>query len=453
MVSIAEPSKEKSRSKKLLRRLGKVESPNVTYMGEDFPIVMHKGDGLKVTDVDGKRYLDFTACFGVLALGHRPKTTLTALRKQSAKLIHGMGDVHPTESKIKLLETIAKVTPFFTQPKSILSLNGGDAVESALKTAIIVTGRSKFLSFQGGYHGLQFGPLSLISRPLFKEPFANWYAQDISVEIPFPSDEAEVIKSGPNSGNFSANEVLEQLENQLKTNSFAALIMEPLQGRGGERTYPAGFLKSCRELTQKYKTLLIFDEIYTGFGRTGDMFALEHENVVPDLLCVGKAMGGGLPLSACTGDILDAWGKSSGEARHTSTFLGHPLACAVATETIKSIARHLPQFKCEASKIDKKINQFSKVYENSESFSIAPFSIRGRGFMLGFWFYGSPAGYAAWLAEQLLQKGFILLPSGPRGDVLSFTPPLIVKASDFSALFENLQKIVLTTPAHLRAQK
>ena len=456
----------RTKSKRLLARLASVESPDVTYVAERFPIVMKRGNGMFVHDVDDNRYLDFTACFGVLALGHRSKVTLGALRKQSAKLIHGMGDVHPTEAKIQLLETLADITPF-DAPKTILSLSGGEAVESALKTALLITKRERFLSFAGGYHGMHFGPLALSDRELFKRGFEG-YLGTRNTQISFPYSESALACENVDPHTAAKNEmtldawgaikvsdiasdmfqtthgllhwddVLTQLEDALKTKSYAALVMEPLQGRGGERTYPAGFVRLCANLARKYGTLLIFDEIYSGFGRTGKMFALEHDDVVPDLLCLGKALGGGLPLSACVGDVMDVWGKSQGEARHTSTFLGHPLACAVGHATLLALKRDLKGFQKSLVGIEKLTQKFVEQCRSAGIGAHTPFRVRGRGFMFGFWFYQSTPGFAAVLAEQLLELGFVVLPSGPRGDVLSFTPPLIATADHFAKLYKAL---------------
>jgi 4-aminobutyrate aminotransferase-like enzyme len=148
---------------KLLSRLQKVECPDTTFFGTHFPIVMKRGNGMLVHDIDKNCFIDFTACFGVLALGHRPKVTIQAIRKQCSQLIHGMGDVHPTLAKIKLLELLAQISPF-QNAKSLLGQSGGDAIESAIKTAILATNRNRFLSFEGGYHGLQFAPLTLNHR-------------------------------------------------------------------------------------------------------------------------------------------------------------------------------------------------------------------------------------------------------------------------------------------------
>ena len=434
---------------KLLSRLQKVECPDTTFFGERFPIVMKRGNGMFVHDIDKNRYLDFTACFGVLALGHRPKVTIQAIRKQCSQLIHGMGDVHPTLPKIKLLEILAEISPY-KNAKSLLGQSGGDAIENALKTAMLATNRSRFLSFAGGYHGLQFAPLTLNHREDFTKGFESWI-KDKSVSLPFPYFPSEISSDNiildPNMLKkkhhlFSPEEVLELLEKELKKKEFAALVLEPYQGRGGKRGFSPDFMKNCQTLCKKYGTLVIFDEIYTGFGRTGKMFALEHYNVIPDLLCVGKAMGGGLPISACIGDIMDVWEKSKGEARQTQTFLGHPLACSVAYETIKYIQKYLPTFQKELINID---NAFFKFKENMELKALSqkfPFEIRGKGFMKGIWFYSQEEAFCVSLMETLLENGFIVLPEGPRADVLSLTPPLIANAGQYNKILNSIVSIL-----------
>lgn len=438
--------KPRSKSKALLSRLAEVESPDVTFMGERFPIVMEKGRGLVVTDADGNRYLDFTACFGVLALGHRPEVVTQALRKQSAKLIHGMGDVHPTGSKVRMLELLARITPF-QKANTVLSLAGGEAVESALKTALLATSRKRFLSFQGGYHGLHMGPLTLNDRSAFTRGFEGWIG-DRNIQLPFPyevecsSREAQNgrLHFGPPArtkeraawlarthGLRPAAEVLTLLEDTLKTKEFAALVLEPLQGRGGERTWPKGFVKEACALARQHGTLVVFDEIYSGLGRTGPLFALELHGVVPDLLCLGKALGGGLPLSACVGEasLFAVWGKTTGEARHTSTFLGHPLACATGVAAVSTLVKKRSEFQVSMKATQNTFASFVRSCEAAGLPEWMHFEVRGEGYMKGLWFHSAPEGFGATLMSALLEEGFITLPSGPRGDVLSFTPPLI----------------------------
>ncbi|MEN9528815.1 MAG: hypothetical protein RI932_688 [Pseudomonadota bacterium] len=436
-------------SKRWLARLQKVESPDVTYVSETFPIVMKKARGMKITDVDGNSYLDFTACFGVMALGHGHPVAMRALRSQASKLVHGMGDVHPSAAKVLLLEWLARVTPF-DEAKSVLSLSGGEAMESALKTAMVVTGRHEFVSFSGGYHGLHFGPLALSDRSTFTRGFEPWLQGKTHV-VPFPLARSERSLGCEALEETFFNEThalvhwdtsLEKLEDALRTRKIAAVVMEPLQGRGGERTWPAGFLGQVKKLAHQFGALLIFDEIYTGLGRTGTLFALDHEGVTPDLLVLGKALGGGLPLSACVGDCMDAWGRSTGEARHTSTFLGHPLACGVGLAAVQEIVRRLPEFQLELLRIDQSFSAFLDEYRARELHLKFPIQLRGRGFMRGVWFPAAEAGFAAQISEQLLALGFITLPSGPRGDVLSFTPPLIARAKEFDLVLKAILQVL-----------
>lgn len=340
---------------------------------------------------------------------------------------------------------LAKITPF-QNAKSILSLSGGDAVESAIKTALLATKRKQFLAFSGGYHGLQFGPLSLNDNSFFTSDFNDW-TKDRSKSIPFPYFTEGIFceDSRPSADFFlkahglhGPDRVLEILEDELKKKVYAALVMEPIQGRGGKRSFDHEFIKMCKALCQKYGTLLIFDEIYTGFGRTGKMFAFEHSGVTPDLLCVGKAMGGGLPLSACVGDILDVWKPSQGEAKHTQTFLGHPLSCAVGYKTILEIQKQLPKFQEEIPKIETEFQKFISKMKEHELHKKFPFEIRGRGFMRGIWFYNQQEGFCVTLMNKLLECGYLVLPEGPRADVLSLCPPLIAKKSHYKKLLDVL---------------
>lgn len=438
-----------SESQRWLTRLQRVESPDVTYVSETFPIMMKKARGMKIVDMDGRSYYDFTACFGVMALGHAHPVLQRALRSQASKLVHGMGDVHPSAPKVLLLELLARITPF-DNAKSVLSLSGGEAMESALKTAMVVTGRHQFVSFSGGYHGLHFGPLALSDRDIFTRGFEPWL-KDKNVVLPFPQTLPELslgcehldekfYKSVHALEHWDT--VLEKLEDALRAKKIAAVVLEPLQGRGGERTWPSGFLQQVQKLAHQFGSLLIFDEIYTGLGRTGTLFAHDQEGVVPDLLVLGKALGGGLPLSACVGDCLDAWGRSTGEARHTSTFLGHPLACAVGRAAVSEIVRKLPDFKNELPHIDLSFNKFLEEYRALDLHKHTPVQLRGRGYMRGLWFPAANQGFAAQISEQLLHLGFITLPSGPRGDVLSFTPPLISRAKEFDLVLRTVLQVL-----------
>jgi 4-aminobutyrate aminotransferase-like enzyme len=436
----------RAKSTQLLERLAKVESPDVTFLGDGFPVVMKKARGMVVTDADDNRYLDFTACFGVLAFGHGSAVVREAIRRQSAKLIHGMGDVHPTREKVRLLEALAATAPF-PNAKITLGLSGSDAIDTAIKTAMVATGRSRFLSFSGGYHGLTLGPLSLNSRAHFRSGFEPWIAEKCTV-LPFPQSAVKkeflCAKEAPTDaqnnarGLFSPEQTLALLKNELAKNTSAAIVFEPLQGRAGEREWPVGFLKEMQSLAQKHGTLLIADEIFSGLGRTGSLWAHTNDTVVPNIICAGKALGGGLPLSACIADCMDAWGKSTGEARHTSTFLGHPLACAVGYDVLKQIHQSLPDIAQRTLLINTELQMFVQNCLATDIPQKHPFVVRGRGYMRGLWFFKSAPGFAVTLSEQLMAKGFLTLPSGEHGDVLSLTPPLIATPEHFRKILKEI---------------
>lgn len=443
---------KRKKSEALLKRLKRVECPDTTFVNETFPIVFKKAKGARVTDVDGQHYLDMTSCFGVLALGHRPPAALRAIRKQSAQMIHGMGDVHPTRAKIEFLEALCHLLPY-EDPRVILSCSGGEAVESAMKTALLVTKRSRFVGFTGAYHGLQFGALQLTHRNHFKEHFRSWDSPHVDW-LPFPTD-PEMHRNNPllcgapldaasrmraEENLVSPEEALALMEDTLRKRECAAVVAEPLQGRAGEREYPRGFWKAAQEICRRTGTLIIFDEIFTGMGRTGEWLASTHHGILPDLTCLGKVIGGGLPLSACVGNIVGNWPESEGEARHTSTFLGHPLACAAGKETLLELYRQFPDLKASLPIWESELENFCRRCRERELSPERAFEIRGRGWMRGFWFFNAEPGYAAKLSDRLLSRGFITLPSGQDGRVLAFTPPLNLSPADLRKFLKALEE-------------
>ena len=307
------------RSHALGQRLMECEAPGVTFIADDFPVFWERAHGALVVDVDGNRYLDLTSAFGVAAGGHTDPPVSAAIAEQAARLIHGMGDVHPTEVRLRLLEALARLAPG-DLCKSYLSTSGADAVEFALKTAHLATGKPRVIAYEGAYHGLSLGALEVVGIEKFRAPFAPLVAQRATL-LPYPGAADD------------CSSALDALTAALAQDPQAgAVILEPIQGRGGVIVPPDGFLRGVRAVCDRHGVLLILDEIYTGFGRTGTMFACQAEAVVPDLLCVGKALGGGVPLAATIGSarVMDAWPSTGGEALHTSTFMGTPLACAAA---------------------------------------------------------------------------------------------------------------------------
>ncbi len=406
------------RSRALAHDLRRVESPNVTYLAPDFPIFWEEAHGCIVTDVDGNRFLDVTSAFGVASIGHSHPRVVAAIQQQVQKLTHGMGDVHPSEVKVRFCERIAALVPL-PHAQVILGQNGGDAVEAALKTALLATGRPGILAFENGYHGLSYGALDVTARADFRAPFQSQLG-GFTRHLPYGIS-------------------LPQIEAHLKTHRPGAVLAEPIQGRGGIVVPPSGWLAGLRELCTATNTLLILDEIFTGWGRTGDWFACRHVNVIPDILCVGKAMGGGLPISACvaSAELMSVWGESTGEALHTSTFLGNPLACAAGLAALLVL---------EEERLPERAAEIGAVFAHGLRELQAEFpdqiaDVRGRGLMLGIEMASPPLALS--LVPAALRQGLILLPAGD-GRVLEFIPPLIITESQMAWCLEMMRRLVST---------
>ncbi|MCZ7617768.1 MAG: aspartate aminotransferase family protein [Myxococcota bacterium] len=295
------------RSRALAARLARVESRNVTCLAPEPPIFWERAAGANVWDADGNRFVDLGAGFGVASAGHAHPRIVAAIAEQSATLLHAMGDVHPAVVKVELLERLTALFPGAGPARAVLGSSGSDAVEAALETALLATGHAGVLAFEGAYHGLSLGALDTTWRPEFRDPFAaRLPGTTVFARFGDLADVERVACRAPH--------------------AIGAVLVEPIQGRGGERIPPAGFLRALRALCDREGWLLLADEIYTGLGRTGRTWAVDHEDVVPDLLCAGKGLAGGMPLSACIGraGVMDAWPESTGESLHTQTFLGHP---------------------------------------------------------------------------------------------------------------------------------
>ncbi|HET9097901.1 MAG TPA: aspartate aminotransferase family protein [Candidatus Baltobacteraceae bacterium] len=400
------------RSRELTPALRSFESRNVTFVDKDFPIFWESAAEALVMDVDGNRYIDLTGAFGVANTGHSNPYVAAAVHDQAVRLMHGMGDVHPTEVKVKLLEALAKIAPG-DLGKTFLASTGAEAVEAALKTAMLATGKFTFAAYRGAYHGLSLGTLNVSGIEKFREPFAP-FAQTNTLFLEYPH--ADPLAADEGAGN-----ALEQAKRALGARSdIAALIIEPLQGRGGCIVPPKGYLKGLRELCDSLGILLIFDEIYTGFGRTGALFACQHEGVVPDILCIGKAMANGFPISAAIArpSIMDVWPESPGEALHTSTYLGNPMGCSAALANLGEIERlELPQ---RARQLGLMLGARLDALRADGNV----IDVRGRGLMWGIEF--ADAATAASIVKNALKAGVILLQAGPQGNVISLTPPLVI---------------------------
>ncbi len=428
------------KSLKLIESLKRFECPQVTFINEYFPVFFHSGRACNLTDVDGNRFLDLTSCFGVSSLGHSHPVILESIKKQSRRMVHGMGDVHPNEVKVELAQKLSEITPGNLN-QSIFSCTGSEAVESALKTAVMHTKKTGVIAFTGAYHGLGYGALSLTHRADFKKPFLKQLGA-FSYTAPFP--DARIYESKASQVSLKAVQSLIKKARRSR-HPVGAVIIEPVQGRGGVVPAPPEFLRALRALCDEEKILLIADEVFTGFGRTGAMFAIEKSGIVPDLLCLGKGLGGGFPISVCIGTtrVMHSWGQSSGDAIHTSTFLGHPLACAVALSVIEEIRRNklVEHSKAMGDNFRKALWKLKEKYPLIGD-------VRGAGLMIGIEFSETSGKKRLPATDKTrrfivdaLRQGLVILSSGSDHNVVSVTPPLVISDKEVTLAIQTFDKL------------
>lgn len=421
-------------SRALAARLARVESRNITAIGPDGPVFWESAAGANVRDVDGNVFVDLTAGFGVANAGHANAAVAVAIAEQAGSLPHAMGDVHPAEVKVRLLETLARLAPGDLSV-TILGSAGAEAVEAALKTAVMHTGRPGVIAFERAYHGLTYGALATTSRQDFRQPFQSQLPDTVRF-APFPG------KSGDEQANAAAEaasiaavkSAIDEAESRGMP--VGAILVEPIQGRGGIVVPTDRFLERLRELCDGRERVLIFDEIYTGFGRTGHWFAAQHWGVVPDILCAGKAMSGSVALSAAIGtpDVMGSWPASRGEAIHTSTFLGNPIACAAALAQIAEIEAHgLVE---RAALVGGAIRERTSRWVGEYSTVLA---VRGLGLLQG---VVMGTGQPVRVSAAVQRKGVLVLPEGNEGEVLAITPPAVIAEDQLAFALDAIEGVL-----------
>jgi len=360
------------------------------------PVVWRSAEGCWVVDADGRRLLDLSAGFGVASVGHRNPRVVAAVKAQADRLLHGLGDLHGTDVRARLAERLAALAPFGLS-RMLFHLTGAGAIELALKTALLATGRRGLVAFHDGYHGTALGALLPGGWPPLRDPFAPW--------LPEPRLER-----------YGERPALDA--------SVAVVLVEPLQNRGGVILPPAGFLAELRRECDRVGALLVVDEVFTGLGRAGAMWMCEEQGVAPDLLVLGKALGGGLPLSACLGrpELMDAaWAGRARYAIDTHTHLGSPLSCAAALAVLDEVLEgELPARAARAG--ERLLRELPRA--------------RGRGLALGV-----PCDAEA-VAAALLERGAIAVPAGPRADVLELSPPLVVSDRELDFALSALAEVL-----------
>ena len=384
------------------------------------PIVWVDAQGANVIDADGNRYVDLTSGFGVAFVGHGHPEVVAAVKRQADRLLHALGDLHPSDVKIELLERLCALAPW-PQARAMLSLSGADAVTAALKTAVMATGKTGVVAFEGSYHGLTYGPLAVSGyADRFREPFRAQLQSDVHFAA-WPGREVSV------------DAALGTLPRDWS--GIGAVIVEPIQGRAGVRVPPSGFLEALKRTCEKNDALLIVDEIFTGVGRCGAWWRSVDEGITPDLICVGKALAGGLPVSACIAseDVMRAWGAPDREAIHTGTFYGDPLGSAAALATIDLIEREQL-----ARKAAERGDRFAAALRAEGLSGVS--EVRYAGMLLGLQL--EAPSQALSVTRALLERGYLVLPAGTKADVLQLAPPVTVSEAQLEGFVASLRDVL-----------
>ena len=393
-------------------------------LGRATDVVVERADGGLVFDVDGNTLVDLAGGLGMLAAGHCPPGVVKAIQEQAAKYVHPCALVTTYEPYVRLAELLNEVTPGTFAKKTILANSGAEAVENAVKLSRKFTGRSTIVCFEGGYHGRTLLTLSLTSKyGLFKSGFGP-FAPEI-VRLPVPDvyrtpagmSEAQYL-------DFAVRELDKALIAQVDPKAVAAMIIEPVQGEAGFVPVPARFLRRIRELCTEHGIVMIADEVQCGMGRTGQLFAIEHYDLVPDLITIAKSLASGMPIAAVTGraEIMD----SAHLGGIGGTYGGSPVACAAAIATLNVIRQ--PAFLAHARRLGDVIRD---VMEGWRSTSSLVGDIRGLGPMMLAEFVRdrqskepAPASQVLQIVRRAVAEGVIVMRAGLYSNCVRLLPAL-----------------------------
>jgi len=398
---------------------------NPAYPRPDFKLVAERGEGVWVEDVDGNLFLDCNAGVAVCSTGHCHPEVVRAIQDQAAQLIHMCGTDYYYSLMPELAKKLDEIVPLERPTRTHFANSGTEAVETALKLAMHATGREKFISFFGSFHGRTLGSLSLTSSKAAQRLGFKRQVLDV-VHMPYPNEYRNPFSADDCGDGGIVQGAVNWIENRLfKTTTppeeVAAIVVEPVQGEGGYVPAPAGFLQELRRICDAHGILLIADEVQSGMGRTGKMFALEHYGVKADIVCIAKGIASGLPLGACVAraDLMD-WKPGA----HASTFGGNPVAIAAALKTIELLERELVANSAKVGAylkrgLEKLMSKYDRIGD-----------VRGMGLMLGVEFIKDRASKQPdpELRDRVemgsFQRGLILLGCGANS--IRWSPPLIL---------------------------
>jgi len=393
---------------------------------KEYPLVIARGEGVMVEDVDGNRFLDFMSGIAVSSTGYGHPKVVAAVQEAAARFLHICGSDFYFEGMAALCERLARLAPGKSPKRVFLTNSGTEATEGAIKLARYATRRTAIIAFKGAFHGRTTGALALSSSkarqhsgfgPLL--PDVHHVAYPNRYRAPLGMSDAALVA-----------EAIDGIAGDLFTrhldpNDVAAIFVEPIQGEGGYLFPPDGFLRALRELCDKHGILLVFDEIQCGVGRTGRMWACEHEGVEPDIMLSAKGLGSGMPIGAFIArESVDDWKGGA----HGSTFGGNPVCCAAALATLDLVEGGLM---ANAERLGKRL--ISGVRKLAERHDIIG-DVRGRGLMVGMELVKDRAsrepnpGASRRLVDTAFQHGLLLLGCGK--SVVRVAPPLVIDEVD-----------------------
>jgi len=399
----------------LLARDRLVSSPSYP---RDYPFVIAKGRGTEVWDVDGNRFLDFAAGIAVCSTGHAHPKVVQAIKDAADEFLHISSD-YWHERMTRLGERINELDPLGEPVQVLACQSGTESVEGALKLARYASGRPRFLGFLGGFHGRSMGSLSFTASKYTQQ--AGFFPTMPGVtHVPYPNSYRPLL-----AGADQGRAVLEYIENVLfqsnvPASEVAAILVEPIQGEGGYLVPPDGFLAGLRALCDRHGILLIFDEVQSGIGRTGKMFAAEHWGVRPDIMTLAKGLGSGLPIGLVVAKktLMEKWKRGA----HGNTYGGNPICCAAALATLDLVER---EYAANAAVVG--AHFMERLRELQKDFECIG-DVRGKGLMIGAELITDRASRkpAAALCQRVLTRayhnGLILLSCGV--STVRFIPPL-----------------------------
>lgn len=423
------------RTQEVIEKDRRYTSPS--YM-RDYPLVVERAAGCYLWDPDGNRFLDFNAGIAVCTTGHCHPQVVQAIREQAGKLLHYCGSDFYYPVMADLAERLARLAPGPSPKRVFLTNSGTEAVEGAIKLARYATGRAKLVSFVGSFHGRSYGSLSLTaSKAVQRQRFGPFLPEVITV--PYPYCFRCAFRQESRTCNLWCLHYLEQVvfHHQVDPSEVAAIVIEPVLGEGGYVVPPEGFLPALAAMASRYGILLVADEVQSGAGRTGKMWAVEHWGVEPDILCSAKGLASGLPLGAIVARAeVMRWERGS----HGTTFGGNPVSCAAALATLDLLETGLLD---NCQQMGNLLRE--KVEEMADRYPIVA-DVRGLGLMIGLEFCSRETRDR--VLQEAFHRGLVLLGCGQ--STIRLAPPLVVREEEITAfgaiMGEVLRHVTTTQP-------